>query len=77
MTKTAKKAAVTDPTDDLMSRADVARLLGVSIRTVAGWAQRGTGPAFRRIGRRAIYRRSDVNAWFLEQPTLGGMRGRD
>lgn len=77
MTKAAKNASVNDLTDDLMSRADVARLLGVSIRTVAGWAQRGTGPAFRRIGRRAIYRRSDVNAWFLEQPTLGGMRGRD
>ena len=77
MTKDAKKVSVKGPTDDLMSRAEVARLLGVSIRTVAGWAQRGTGPAFRRIGRRAVYRRSDVNAWFLEQPTLGGMRGRD
>lgn len=77
MTNSAREVSADGPTDDLMGRADVARLLGVSIRTVAGWAQRGTGPAFRRIGRRAVYRRSDVNAWFLEQPTLGGMRGLD
>ncbi|MGO4917670.1 helix-turn-helix transcriptional regulator [Pseudogemmobacter sp. W21_MBD1_M6] len=64
------------PTSETMRRHEVAELLGVSVRTMEGWAQKGGGPAFRRIGRDALYLRSDVDAWFLEQPTLGGCDAR-
>lgn len=59
------------PSQELMRRSDVAELLGLSVRTLEGWARAGTGPAFRRIGREAFYLRSDLDAWILSQPAFG------
>lgn len=54
-----------------MRRDEVAAVLGVSRRTLEDWARRGTGPTFRRVGREALYLRSDVEAWFVAQPVFG------
>jgi excisionase family DNA binding protein len=62
------------PSHELMRRSEVAEALGVSVRTLEGWARAGTGPAFRRIGRDAVYLRSDLDAWILSQPAFGDVQ---
>ena len=54
----------------LLSRRDVAKLLGVAEGTLAHWAAAGTGPAFARSGPvrgRVWYAEADVMAWVLER----------
>ena len=51
----------------LMSSAELAPELGVSIRTLERWRMDGDfGPPFVRLGRLIFYRVSDVNAWIDE-----------
>lgn len=61
----------------LLSRRDVAKLLGVAEGTLAHWAAAGTGPAFARSGPvrgRVWYAEADVLAWVLERrQTRGGI----
>jgi excisionase family DNA binding protein len=49
--------------DDLMTRAEAAEYLGMSV----SWLRRHTpargGPAWRRFGRRVVYRRADLDAY--------------
>jgi len=55
--------------EELLSRREVAALLGVSGETLKGWARRGVGPAFSRSGPvrgRVWYQAADVLMW-LEQ----------
>jgi len=40
-----------------------ARGLRVSKSTLQKWATTGGGPAYRRFGLRAVYTRSDLDAW--------------
>lgn len=50
----------------LVTRAEAAEILGVSPQTLACWASNGRyGLPFVRIGRRVMYRRSDIEA-FIE-----------
>jgi excisionase family DNA binding protein len=50
--------------DPLLPPAEVAQRLGVSIGTLAVWRSAGRyGLRFVRIGRRIMYRESDVVAW--------------
>jgi hypothetical protein len=52
-----------DP-DTLLSEQLAAALLGVTLRALQAWRQRGGGPAFVRISARCIrYRRKDLIAW--------------
>jgi len=54
----------------LLSRREVAKLLGVAEGTLAHWAAAGTGPAFARSGPvrgRVWYVEADVRAWVLER----------
>ena len=44
----------------------IAALLQRSHRTLETWRRNGTGPPFIRIGRRVVYRRSDIEAWLAE-----------
>lgn len=53
--------------DDLLSPADLAEHLGVSIRTIYNWRSSNTGPQGFRVGRHVRYRRSDVEAWIVDQ----------
>jgi excisionase family DNA binding protein len=55
----------------LATRAEVAEYLGVPTQTLGAWAYQGTGPKYRRIGRHARYRWSDVDSWLANQPTGG------
>lgn len=55
--------------DEILTSAQVADMLGISMGNLAARRHRGTGPAFERIGHRTvIYRRGDVERW-LESPT--------
>lgn len=46
-----------------LTRKDVAQRIGVSKKTVATWASKGTGPRYARFGRHTRYRLGDVIAW--------------
>ena len=48
--------------DDLMTRRQVAALLGVTSAAVASWARRGRLPELRNEDGRPRYRRADVEA---------------
>ncbi len=48
---------------EFLTIAEVARELGVSEKTVRYWRYTGTGPKSARLGRRVLYRRSDLNDW--------------
>ncbi|NVJ98366.1 MAG: helix-turn-helix domain-containing protein [Alphaproteobacteria bacterium] len=51
---------------DLLTKADLANLLGISTRTLDRWHIRRIGPARIRVGHFVFYRPSDVDDW-LEQ----------
>lgn len=48
-------------------REDAARLLCVSVRALEAWASKGTGPAYRRHGKRVVYALADLEAWSDQQ----------
>jgi hypothetical protein len=52
----------TDP-DRKFSRREAATYLGLSPRTLEGWAVRGSGPRMLKLGSRVVYRRRDLEAW--------------
>lgn len=57
-----------DRDDQPLNTLDVARLLGLSRKTIEAWRYSGYGPQWHRIGRRSIrYYRSEVEAWLAEQ----------
>lgn len=53
----------------LMRIEDVAAQTGVPVGTLRYWRLRdqGEGPRSARLGRRVVYRQSDVDAWVAEQ----------
>ena len=55
-------SAATDP-DQKFSRPEAARYLGISARTLEGWAVRSGGPRMLKLGSRVVYRRRDLNSW--------------
>lgn len=61
-----------EPHEDLVSRADAARLLHLSPATLATWASRGKAgaPPMRKHGNRVVYSRTDLLRWSQEQ-TVG------
>lgn len=66
-----------DP-DVLLSRADLARILPVSRRTLDLWAQQDKGPPYIKVGpRRVAYRTGDVREWLQQQERRGGDLGGD
>lgn len=50
------------PADDLLMPAEVARLFGISAKTVTRWARSGQLPAVRTLGGHRRYRRDVVEA---------------
>jgi hypothetical protein len=50
----------------LMTQAEVARFLHVSVSTVRVWRCRLQGPVFIRVGRHVRYREADLHAWVAE-----------
>jgi len=56
--------------EQLYNRSDLARLLGVSIKTLEKWAWEGKGPAFVKVGGHLVrYRPSDVAAYLEANKT--------
>jgi predicted DNA-binding transcriptional regulator AlpA len=53
--------------DNWLSRADLAKELGVSVDTLGRWESRRTGPICIRLGRRVYYRKSVVREWLCAQ----------
>jgi predicted DNA-binding transcriptional regulator AlpA len=53
--------------DDWLSRADLAKELGVSVDTLGRWETRRTGPICIRLGRRVYYRKNAVREWLCAQ----------
>ncbi|WP_447941610.1 helix-turn-helix transcriptional regulator [Brevundimonas mediterranea] len=53
----------------LLNTKQVARILGVSHRTLEDWRRKGGGPKFVMFGRMVRYRRSDIAA-YLSRPTF-------
>jgi hypothetical protein len=42
---------------------ELAVTLGVTVSTVHGWRDQGTGPDYTRLGKRVYYRLEDVELW--------------
>ena len=51
----------------IMSARQVSDLTGVPVGTLRYWRHAGTGPASFTLGRRVVYRRSEVERWIAEQ----------
>jgi predicted DNA-binding transcriptional regulator AlpA len=51
------------PTDDLLTTEEVAALSRKSVGTIRWLKATGKGPRCGKLGRRVVYRRSDVEAW--------------
>jgi len=49
--------------DRIISPAELAEMLGVSIRTVYAWRATDSGPPAMKVGKHLRYRLSDVEKW--------------
>lgn len=54
-------------TEKLMTTAEVAEYLQVSVTTLEHWRSRGTGPRYQKLGRAVRYRRAEVDKWIDEK----------
>jgi predicted DNA-binding transcriptional regulator AlpA len=56
----------TEP-ERLMTEREFGDFFGqTSLRTLRRWRQEGTGPAYVKVGRRVMYRPSDIQTWIEE-----------
>jgi predicted DNA-binding transcriptional regulator AlpA len=60
------ETAMADENEELLTTAEVALLARAPVSTVRYWRHLGVGPASFRLGRRVLYRRSDVRQWLDE-----------
>lgn len=51
----------------LLTRAEVADLLQIPVKTLARWASRGEGPPYLRVGRHSRYDAEELRRWLNEQ----------
>jgi len=56
-----------DPLPELLTTAEVASITRAPVASVRYWRFSGTGPRSFRLGRRVVYRRTEVEAWLAEQ----------
>lgn len=57
----------------LLTPKEAAAFLKVSEKTLEGWRGKGTGPTFRRLGRRMVrYALADLEAWMRGSAKAGG-----
>lgn len=52
---------------DFLTEESAAAELNLQPRTLRKYRERGEGPAFVKVGRRTMYRRSDIADWLREQ----------
>ena len=48
---------------DFMTPDEAAKELGIHVKTLARWRDRGEGPPFHRLGRRILYQRTVLERW--------------
>ena len=53
--------------DECMTPPETSDLVRLPTSTLAYWRHRNEGPPFAKVGRRVVYRRSDVVAWMEAQ----------
>jgi len=53
--------------DEYLTDAELAKELGVTVRTVKGWRTQGAGPAVTRVGKRPMTSREAVRKWLEEK----------
>lgn len=54
---------MTTNVDELLTTAEVADIVRAPAGTLRYWRHRGIGPRHFKIGRRVVYRRSELEAW--------------
>lgn len=52
---------------EYLTASDLEKLTGTRASTWRYWSSLGQGPASFRLGRRRVWRRSDVEAWIAKQ----------
>jgi excisionase family DNA binding protein len=52
---------------EYLSTRRVSELTGVPVTTLRYWRHAGSGPASFTLGRRVVYRRSEIERWIAEQ----------
>ena len=52
-----------DPKNDLLTTPEVAMITRTPASTLRNWRNTGAGPRSFRLGKRVVYRHSDVQAW--------------
>ena len=62
--------------DELLTEQAAANALLLAVKTLQNWRVRGFGPAFTRLGRRVVYRRSAIQA-FIEANTFSSTAEAD
>lgn len=53
--------------DELLDMDGVSAIMGRPVPTLRWWRAQGIGPRSFKLGRRVVYRRSDVNTWIEQQ----------
>jgi excisionase family DNA binding protein len=67
---------MSDPKPDpLLTDDEVAERLRIGARTLEKWRGQGGGPRFIRVGRRPLYKSSDVDAWLERQARTSNGQG--
>jgi predicted DNA-binding transcriptional regulator AlpA len=61
--------------DSLLTRREVAKILGVTPRSLDRWAWQCEGPTRFKIGRLTYYDRNDINVWLEKLKTETGRGG--
>ena len=59
----------TDSPQELLTITEAAAIVRAPVNTLRYWRHLGTGPASFRVGRRVLYRQSDLIAWIHTQET--------
>ena len=54
----------------LLTRAEAADYIGVSVSALAHWAMEGRGPVYRVLGRSSYYHAVDLEAWSASRAGL-------
>ena len=61
-----ESASQKNGSEELLSRKEAAKILGVAENTLAVWAMQGRGPAPTKLGRRSLYRKSILLEYIQE-----------
>lgn len=61
---------ISNPFADFAEEREVARLAGLSPRTLKRWRDMRSGPPFVKLGRKILYRRDAVSAWLLSREQI-------